>query len=109
MLDVLIVNKKESEANAILRKLGTSAKSFFSKVVENNLNWRGNWPRDHKFGVLVCVGAEGKHSKFFRDISEQDEYVYGLYGKYKYGPDEVFVEVWTYDDKPKHDYDICIN
>ena len=64
MLDVLNVNKKESEVNAILRKLGTSAKSFFSKVVENNLNWRGNWPRDRKLGVLVCVGVEGKHSKF---------------------------------------------
>ncbi len=68
MLDVLNVNKKESEVNAILRKLGTSAKSLFSKVVENNLNWRGNRPQGHNFGASVCVGTESKRSKFFRDI-----------------------------------------
>ena len=118
MLDVLNVKtvedlskeyKETAEVNAILRQVKMSAKELFLKIIQNNLSWKGNWPVDHKFAVLVRVGERDCYTKFFKQPKEQDDYVNSLFCKYRTSNEEVLVEVWLYGKKPEHQHDVYVN
>ena len=118
MLDVLNTKPTEKlskgckgtvEVNAILRQVKMSAKELFLKVIQNNLSWKGNWPVDHKYAVLVRVGEGDCYTKFFKRAKEQDDYVNSLFCKYHASNEEVLVEVWVYRNKPEHQQDVYVN
>ncbi len=118
MLDVLNVKtvedlskeyKETAELNAILRQVKMSAKELFLKIIQNNLSWKGNWPVDHKFAVLVRVGDYDRYTKFFKQAKEQNDYINSLFCKYRTSNEEVLVEVWLYGKKPEHQHDVYVN
>ena len=101
--------KETAEVNAILKQVKMSAKELFLKVIQNNLSWKGNWPVDHKFAVLVRVGGCNCYTKFFKHAKEQNDYVDSLFCRYYASNEEVLVEVWFYGKKPEHLRDVYVN
>lgn len=101
--------KETVELNAILRQVKMSARDLFLKVIQNNLSWKGNWPVDHKFAVLVRVGDYDRYTKFFKKAKEQNDYINSLFCKYRTSDEEVLVEVWLYGKKPEHQHDVYVN
>lgn len=106
MLDVL--TQKETDANEVLGRVKLTAKEFLQKVIENNLSWKGNWPVDHRHGVLVRVDDK-KYTKFFKTPKQQDDYINSLFCEYRYTETEVLVEIWVYKKKPEHSHDVYVN
>lgn len=102
-------HKETAEVNAILKQVKMSAKDLFLRVIQNNLSWKGNWPVDHKFAVLVRVGEYDRYTKFFKQAKEQDDYVNSLFCKYHASNEEVLAEVWVYRNKPEHQQDVYVN
>lgn len=107
--DLSVEYKETAEVNAILKQVKMSAKELFLKVIQNNLSWKGNWPVDHKFAVLVRVGEYDRYTKFFKQAKEQDDYINSLFCKYRTSDEEVLVEVWVYGKKPEHRHDVYVN
>lgn len=107
MLDVL--TQKETDVNEVLGRVKLTAKEFLQKVIENNLSWKGNWPVDHKFAVLVRVGDYDRYTKFFKQAKEQNDYINSLFCEYHASSEEVLVEVWVYEKKPEHQHDVYVN
>ena len=107
--DLSVGYKETAEVNAILKQMKMSAKELFLKVIQNNLSWKGNWPVDHKFAVLVRVGECDRYTKFFKQAKEQNDYINSLFCKYRTSDEEVLAEVWLYGKKPEHRHDVYVN
>ena len=54
---------------AILEKLKLIANRVMSVMMKDNMTWIGNWPVDHKYGLLVLVGdnADGERNSLTCD------------------------------------------
>lgn len=93
----------------ILEKLKLAVNQVMSVIMKDNIAWIGNWPVDHKYGLLVLVGDNKRFTVFFKTNTEQLRHIEHIRQTYEYSSEEVLIERWTLNGKPVHQEDIFIN